>query len=59
MKYIRSLALLALCAVLWTPAAAPLWYVSQIAVIERGESVLDDGLEAVLAARQAVTSTAG
>ncbi|MEO8337276.1 MAG: tetraacyldisaccharide 4'-kinase [bacterium] len=44
---------------LWTPAAAPLWYVSQIAVIERGESVLDHGLEAVLAARQAVTSTAG
>jgi tetraacyldisaccharide 4'-kinase len=44
---------------LWTPAAAPLWYVSQIAVIERGESVLDDGLEAVLAARQAATSTAG
>ncbi|MDB4888181.1 MAG: Tetraacyldisaccharide 4-kinase [Gemmatimonadetes bacterium] len=44
---------------LWTPAAAPLWYVSQIAVVERGESVLDDGLEAVLAARQAATSTAG
>jgi tetraacyldisaccharide 4'-kinase len=44
---------------LWTPAAAPLWYVSQIAVIERGESVLNDGLEAVLAARQAATSTAG
>lgn len=44
---------------LWTPAAAPLWYVSQIAVIERGASVLDDGIEAVLAARQAATSTAG
>ena len=44
---------------LWTPAAAPLWYVSQIAVIERGESVLDHGLDAVLAARQPVTSTAG
>jgi hypothetical protein len=36
-----------------------LWYVSQIAVIERGASVLDDGIEAVLAARQAATSTAG
>jgi tetraacyldisaccharide 4'-kinase len=46
-------------AALWTPAAAPLWYVSQIAVIERGGSVLDHGLEAVLAARQAATSTAG
>jgi tetraacyldisaccharide 4'-kinase len=44
---------------LWTPAAAPLWYVSQIAVIERGGSLLDHGLEAVLAARQAATSTAG
>jgi tetraacyldisaccharide 4'-kinase len=44
---------------LWPPAAAPLWYVSQIAVIERGGSVLDHGLEAVLAARQAATSTAG
>jgi len=44
---------------LWTPAAAPLWYVSQIAVVERGGSLLDHGLEAVLAARQAATSTAG
>jgi tetraacyldisaccharide 4'-kinase len=44
---------------LWTPAAAPLWYVSQIAVFERGRTVLDHGLEAVLAARQAATSTAG
>jgi tetraacyldisaccharide 4'-kinase len=44
---------------LWTPAAAPLWYVSQIAVIERGLSLLDHGFEAVLAARQAATSTAG
>ena len=43
----------------WPPAAAPLWYVSQIAVIERGNAVLDRALEAVLAARQAVTSTAG
>ena len=44
---------------LWPPAAAPLWYVSQIAVIERGDAVLDRALNAVLAARQAVTSTAG
>ena len=43
----------------WPPAAAPLWYVSQIAVIERGEAVLAQALEAVLAARQAATSTAG
>jgi tetraacyldisaccharide 4'-kinase len=44
---------------LWPAAAAPLWYVSQIAVIERGDAVLDHGLETVLAARQLVTSTAG
>ncbi|MDB4914394.1 MAG: Tetraacyldisaccharide 4-kinase [Gemmatimonadetes bacterium] len=44
---------------LWPPASAPLLYVSQIAVIERGELVLGHGLEMVLAARQAVTSTAG
>ena len=44
---------------LWPAAAAPLWYVSQIAVIERGDAVLDRALAAVLAARQAATSTAG
>ena len=44
---------------LWTPAAAPLWYVSQIAMIERGEVVLAQALEAILAARQTATSTAG
>jgi tetraacyldisaccharide 4'-kinase len=44
---------------LWPANAMPLWYVSQIAVIERGDAVLDRALEAVLAARQAVTSTAG
>ncbi|MEO8623523.1 MAG: tetraacyldisaccharide 4'-kinase [bacterium] len=44
---------------LWPANAMPLWYVSQIAVIERGDLVLDRALEAVLAARQAVTSTAG
>ena len=43
----------------WPAAAAPLWYVSQIAVIERGHAVLDRAFDAVLAARQAVTSTAG
>ena len=44
---------------LWPANAAPLWYVSQIAVIERGAAVLDRALVTVLAARQAVTSTAG
>ena len=44
---------------LWPAAAAPLWYVSQIAVIERGGPALDRALEAVLAARQPATSTAG
>jgi tetraacyldisaccharide 4'-kinase len=44
---------------LWTPAAAPLWYVSQIAVIERGASLLDHALEEVLAARSGLFSTAG
>jgi tetraacyldisaccharide 4'-kinase len=44
---------------LWPPAAAPLLYVSQIAVIERGHAVLERALEAVLAARQAATSTVG
>ncbi len=44
---------------LWPANAAPLWYVSQIAVIERGSAELDRALATVLAARQAVTSTAG
>ena len=44
---------------LWPANAAPLWYVSQIAVIERGSVELDRALVTVLAARQAVTSTAG
>lgn len=43
----------------WPPAAAPLLYVSQIAVIEGGQLLLDDAFEAVLAARRAATSTAG
>lgn len=44
---------------LWPAAAPPLWYVSQIAVIERGSPLLDRALDAVLAARQAGSSTAG
>ena len=44
---------------LWPAAAPPLWYVSQIAVIERGSPLLDRALDAVLAARQAASSTAG
>ena len=44
---------------LWPANAAPLWYVSQIAVIERGSAELDRALVTVLAARQSVTSTAG
>ena len=43
----------------WPDGAAPLLYVSQIVIIERGANVLDDELEAVLAARQAASSTAG
>ncbi len=44
---------------LWPAAAAPLWYVSQIAVFERGSALLDRALDAVLAARHAASSTAG
>ena len=44
---------------LWPASASPLWYVSQIAVIERGSPLLDRALDAVLAARQAGSSTAG
>ncbi len=44
---------------LWPANATPLWYVSQIAVIERGAAELDRALATVLAARQSVTSTAG
>ena len=43
----------------WPPASAPLWYVSQIAVIEHGRSLLDHALESVLAARQLASLTAG
>ena len=44
---------------LWPATAPPLWYVSQIAVFERGSTLLDRALGAVLAARQAAPSTAG
>jgi tetraacyldisaccharide 4'-kinase len=44
---------------LWPAAAPPLWYVSQIAVIERGFPLLDRALDSVLAARHAASSTAG
>lgn len=37
---------------LWPPDSAPLWYVSQIAVVEQGYSLLGQALESVLAARQ-------
>jgi tetraacyldisaccharide 4'-kinase len=44
---------------LWTPAGMPLWYVSQHVVLEQGHSLLEHGLEAVLAERHAASSTAG
>ncbi len=44
---------------LWPATAAPLWYVSQIAVFERGSALLDRALDSVLAARHAGSSTAG
>lgn len=44
---------------LWPASAAPLWYVSQIAVFERGSALLDRALDTVLAARRAASSTAG
>ena len=44
---------------LWPATAAPLWYVSQIAVFERGSALLDRALGAVLAARPDAPSTAG
>ena len=43
----------------WPATAAPLWYVSQIAVFERGSALLDRALGAVLTARHAAPSTAG
>ena len=46
-------------ALLWTPAAMPLWYVSQHLVIEQGQRMLDHWLETVLAARWSASSPAG
>lgn len=43
----------------WPAATAPLLYVSQNATIEDGHLSLDRALEAVLAARRAVTTNAG
>jgi tetraacyldisaccharide 4'-kinase len=44
---------------LWPRAGPPLWYVSQRAVIERGEGALDASLAVIHAARAAVPPTAG
>jgi tetraacyldisaccharide 4'-kinase len=44
---------------LWPRAGPTLWYVSQRAVIERGEAALDASLAVVLAARAAAPPTAG
>ncbi|MDB4900461.1 MAG: Tetraacyldisaccharide 4-kinase [Gemmatimonadetes bacterium] len=44
---------------LWPPAAAPLWYVSQAAVVERGRALLDASLGVILAARAHPLPSAG
>ncbi len=44
---------------LWAPATAPLWYVSQRAVVERGSAALAASLALVLTARSGVSPTAG
>ena len=44
---------------LWPASGPPLWYVSQRAVVERGDAVLDASLEVILAARVAASPTAG
>ena len=44
---------------LWPRAGPTLWYVSQRAVIERGDAALDASLALVLAARAAAPPTAG
>lgn len=43
----------------WPRAAAALWYVSQIVVVERGAEVLEQAVACVLAARKATIPTAG
>jgi tetraacyldisaccharide 4'-kinase len=44
---------------LWPREAAPLWYVSQTLVVERGAEVLDREIDRVLAARGATIPTVG
>lgn len=43
----------------WPRVGPSLWYVSQRAAVEHGERTLDASLDAVLAARQAASPTAG
>ena len=44
---------------LWPRAAAPLWYLSQTLVVERGAEVLERECDRVLAARDATVPTVG
>jgi len=44
---------------LWPPAGAALWYVSQTVVVEQGAEILEQVVARVLAARRAITPTAG
>ncbi|AMW04889.1 tetraacyldisaccharide 4'-kinase [Gemmatimonas phototrophica] len=44
---------------LWPRAAAPLWYLSQTLVVDRGAEVLERECDRVLAARAATVPTAG
>jgi tetraacyldisaccharide 4'-kinase len=44
---------------LWPAAAAPLWYVSQAAAVERGRGLLDASLGVILAARTSPLPSAG
>lgn len=43
----------------WAAGMPALWYVSQVAVVERGRAVLDASLEVILAARERGSPTAG
>jgi tetraacyldisaccharide 4'-kinase len=44
---------------LWRGADAPLWYVSQAAVVERGRTHLDASLDVILTARAHPLQNAG
>lgn len=44
---------------LWPRAGAALWYVSQTVVVEQGAEILEQAIARVLAARRAITPTAG